>query len=767
MSNETNASSTRHPLRRALVAALLLITLASLLLGRSPAVAQTDPTASPPAPTPSPADAQLAAKLARDGEYEAAIGAYIAVIAQAEPDERLTARLALARVYLDDDQAGAAASQLDAYLLEAPAGIDVLPAQYLLAQALARQDDWPGALPLYEAYVDAGGGASAYARLGQAEALARLGRGAEADQAGQRALEEALPPAVRASFDLRMAQALEELFPNEARAWYERLLTDSESPADQALALWRSAVIQRGLGNGQVWMDAWVAIIQRFPATATAQTIVDDPPPTKGAGVQLVDPYYTGLVYYRAGRAADARERFDASLDANQQGPDVSLAARSTFYLAVLDERSGATNDAIDGYGRVVTLDARVELADDALWWQARLLEEASRTTEATTVYQRLASEYGDTDWASEARVRVGLLALDAGRADDAARVFAGIAAQAQDEERQRALLWQGKALDEAGDSNGAQAIWRLLRDEATDGYYGLRAGVLLGEHSGVLSDAGLDAEDEPAWLDIEAWLEQTAGVDASTGLEALWFNPRWGLGQELLAIGAHRQASAEFGALLEDAGGDPAVLYQLARFYDSLDAVDLAARSAARLLGTLPDDVAESAPADLWRVAYPAPYTSLLREAADEGDVPDVLMLAVVRQESFFDPRAGSSAGALGLTQVIPLTGEAIASDLGIADFAVEQLFRPGVSLRFGAYYLGQQLDAFDGNVYHALAAYNGGPGNAERWARAADGDVDRFVEEVSFAQTRLYVKLVSENLARYRQLYLGLDAPQLPQDQ
>jgi soluble lytic murein transglycosylase len=155
-----------------------------------------------------------------------------------------------------------------------------------------------------------------------------------------------------------------------------------------------------------------------------------------------------------------------------------------------------------------------------------------------------------------------------------------------------------------------------------------------------------------------------------------------------------------------------------------------------------------------------------LLRESSDEGNVPDVLMLAVVRQESFFDPRAGSSAGALGLTQVIPLTGEAIASDLGIADFQVDQLFRPGVSLRFGARYLGQQLDAFDGNLYHALAAYNGGPGNAERWARAADGDVDRFVEEISFAQTRLYVKLVSENLARYRQLYLGLDAPQLPQD-
>ena len=145
---------------------------------------------------------------------------------------------------------------------------------------------------------------------------------------------------------------------------------------------------------------------------------------------------------------------------------------------------------------------------------------------------------------------------------------------------------------------------------------------------------------------------------------------------------------------------------------------------------------------------------------------MPDLLLLAVVRQESFFDPLAGSTAGAVGLTQVIPATGEAIARDLAIADFQLEYLYRPAASLRFGAHYLQQQLDAFDVNVYHALGAYNGGPGNAERWRKAAGDDVDRFVEEIDFSQTKAYLQLVLENLARYRRLYEGLDEPSLPRD-
>jgi len=107
---------------------------------------------------------------------------------------------------------------------------------------------------------------------------------------------------------------------------------------------------------------------------------------------------------------------------------------------------------------------------------------------------------------------------------------------------------------------------------------------------------------------------------------------------------------------------------------------------------------------------------------------VSPLLLLALVRQESFYDAQAGSTAGALGLTQVIPSTGAAIATSLGVQAFAATDLYRPTLSLRFGAKYLSDQLGNFGGDAYRALAAYNGGPGTATSAAKSA-GSPNRLV--------------------------------------
>ena len=757
----------RRSQRWAALVSLSLLVLTLLGIGwactaAAPTTRSAEHTATPaPSPTPSPADAALAAEFARLGKIDEAIGAYLAVLAQGDAEERQSTRLALARVYMDDGQVADAVSQLIAHLLRAPAGVDRQAAMYLLAEALALQDDWESALSLYDLYVEAGGGAAIYARLGRVDALVHLDRSAEAAREAESLLDETLPMSVRLPLVLHMAQALEASRPAEAVAWYDRLLMESSSPSDQALALWRSALIQRDMGNSGPWLEAWTTIIQRYPATATAQAIVDEPP---NVTIMIaLDPYYTGLVYYRAGRRDDARQQFQAAL----QGTDRSLAARASYYLASLDERVGDTGLALIGYARVLELDPRIELADDALWHRGQLFEQAGRIAEAEASYQRLADEFAGSRWASDARFQIAFFDYDDASFAAAAGSFADIAERSQGEERRRALLWQGKALAAVGDEDAAHAAWRTLQQEAPNGYYGLRAAVLLGDARATLQDAGLDEAKEPGWAEIEAWLADSTGDDPWAALEALLYSRHWGLGQELLALGMNRRAGGEFRLLLDTAGSNPSVLYQLTRFFHSLGLDDLSARAATRLLRAVPSEDAGDAPADLWRLAYPAPFLPVLREAADETGTPDVLLLALVRQESFFDPLAGSTAGALGLTQVIAPTGEDIARDLAVADFEHEDLFRPALSLRFGAHYLRQQLDGFDDTFYYALAAYNGGPGNGQRWRDAGAGDIDRFVEEISFGETKAFVKLVSENLARYRQLYQGLAAPALPGDE
>ena len=191
----------------------------------------------------------------------------------------------------------------------------------------------------------------------------------------------------------------------------------------------------------------------------------------------------------------------------------------------------------------------------------------------------------------------------------------------------------------------------------------------------------------------------------------------------------------------------------------------DVALSAASAVLGRFDPVTRIEAPRELLALAYPVPYLQETQAAADEFGVPSLLLYALMRQESAFHPEAGSSAGAFGLTQVIPPTGEAIARDLGMDGWTFADLARPEVSTRFGAYYLAVQLANFEGNMLAALAAYNGGPGNAARWLEVQPfPGPDGYAYAVDFTETRAYLEHVSSNYAVYRFLYAGVELPRLP---
>jgi soluble lytic murein transglycosylase len=130
--------------------------------------------------------------------------------------------------------------------------------------------------------------------------------------------------------------------------------------------------------------------------------------------------------------------------------------------------------------------------------------------------------------------------------------------------------------------------------------------------------------------------------------------------------------------------------------------------------------------------------------------------LYALLRQESLFNPGATSWVGARGLAQVMPATGQGIAQNLGVTDFHETDLYRPAVSIRFGAFYLGYQQRAMNGSLQAALSAYNGGPGNAQRWAGGTSvPDPDMFTEVIDYEETRSYVRLVYGYYGAYQRLY------------
>jgi len=140
----------------------------------------------------------------------------------------------------------------------------------------------------------------------------------------------------------------------------------------------------------------------------------------------------------------------------------------------------------------------------------------------------------------------------------------------------------------------------------------------------------------------------------------------------------------------------------------------------------------------------------------AQESSFSPLFIWSTLRQESLFDPSIQSSAGAIGLMQIMPVTGEEIVSRLGWpVDYTQDDLQRPQVNLTFGVDYLGWQRDTLGGDLYAALAAYNGGPGNAASWQELAKGDPDLFVEIVRLDETRQYLMGIYEVFTIYSRLY------------
>jgi soluble lytic murein transglycosylase len=165
----------------------------------------------------------------------------------------------------------------------------------------------------------------------------------------------------------------------------------------------------------------------------------------------------------------------------------------------------------------------------------------------------------------------------------------------------------------------------------------------------------------------------------------------------------------------------------------------------------------ASPVPQTLERLIYPTPYAPLVVAESRAFDVDPRLLYSLMRQESLFNPGATSWVGARGLAQVMPATGEGIAQNLGVADFHIDDLYRPAVSVRFGAYYIGQSMSSMEGSIHGGLAAYNGGLGNAYRWAGGGSSvaDADLFTEFIDYPETETYIKRVYGYYGTYQRLY------------
>jgi soluble lytic murein transglycosylase len=158
---------------------------------------------------------------------------------------------------------------------------------------------------------------------------------------------------------------------------------------------------------------------------------------------------------------------------------------------------------------------------------------------------------------------------------------------------------------------------------------------------------------------------------------------------------------------------------------------------------------------AQTYRLAYPViDQTELVRQARARSIDP-TLVAAIIRQESSFNPRAVSVAGARGLMQVMPSVGQQISRSLGYPLWDPGLLFDPDANLELGVAHLASSIRQYD-DIVRVLAAYNAGGSRVTRWsAKAGAQDPEVFAERISFTETRDYVRIVQRNAELYKALY------------
>jgi soluble lytic murein transglycosylase len=176
-----------------------------------------------------------------------------------------------------------------------------------------------------------------------------------------------------------------------------------------------------------------------------------------------------------------------------------------------------------------------------------------------------------------------------------------------------------------------------------------------------------------------------------------------------------------------------------------------LALGTLAVLLGVFAGALVASGTFDeaLQELTLPLRHEDVIRQQSDEKGVDAALIAAVIYSESKFKDQT-SSAGARGLMQITPEAAEFIEKQSGGTTFELSDLGDPELNIRYGTFLLRELLDRYDGDEAAALAAYNAGPGNADKW-----GGSELSVEEIPFPETRAYVEEVLEKKEEYRHEY------------
>jgi TolA-binding protein len=434
--------------------------------------------------------------------------------------------------------------------------------------------------------------------------------------------------------------------------------------------------------------------------------------------------------------------------------PQGEYTAEALYLLGQIYQRQDELANSEQQYEQLLTQYARSPWAAEALWALAQTLENRQRLERASELYQRLAQDFPSHNKAEDSLWQAGWLQYGLGHYDSAIRIWRRIEAQSPHSEMvPQMLYWQARAAHSMGQQPAAESLYRRIIEDYPFQYYSLHAAQRL-QYMPSVQGVAVQPPLTAVWT-------QSPPVRLPASYPVQPSQPQFHLlrVQELQQLQMPREAVREIrmlGTLLPDT---QATRYFLGTLFVDNQYYPAAFRFFNTLLRELRPDEIRGLPRDFWTMLYPKVFWDEVTRLAQRTGMDPYLVVSIMRQESAFDPAAVSASGARGLMQLMPATAREVSGRLKLGDLTPGRLEEPGLNITLGTHYFAGLLQRYQGNMVLALAAYNAGPGRAERWRQQWQHlPLDEFVEWLPFRETRLYVKLVLRNLVNYERLYKAM---------
>ena len=383
--------------------------------------------------------------------------------------------------------------------------------------------------------------------------------------------------------------------------------------------------------------------------------------------------------------------------------------------------------------------------AGEALLKKANILEQLNSPTSASDARTSVLSQYSTSDAAAELRLSRAHRAAKANDMATARQLAEALVSDNPNSElAAEASFWSGKWAQNLGQNSEAQKAYERTLVQYPESYFAWRSAVMLGWDVGDFNsvrslspEVSLPRSREPLPAGSETLqLLYRLGQDAAA----------WSLWQTEFENVQEPTVAEQFtdGVMRVGVG-------------DNLDGIFMLSSLAWR------DDETEQAEyqqlratPNYWQTVYPFPFSDLIQAWSQQRQLNPLLVTALMRQESRFEPKIRSVVGAIGLMQVMPETGDWILTQIGEStDNLDATLETPNENIKLGTWYLDYTHQEYSNNSMFAVASYNAGPGAVADWVARGYGDPDVFVENIPFPETKGYVEAVFGGYWNYLRLY------------